>query len=262
MNRDLSDSGACGVLPDATPAGSARSACGSVPALGSPGNTDDAAVGLLERRRLPSGRSDAVPGAHNGPAGEVWTMPSWDEIVRRHAHQVYRLAYRLSGNQHDAEDLTQEVFIRVFRSLDRYRPGTFQGWLHRITVNLFLDMARRRPRIRFEHLTDAAAERVPAREQDPARAHHDAQLDTEVQAALDALPAECRAAIVLCDIEGLPYEEIATTLGVKLGTVRSRIHRGRARLRTELVHRAVAGRGSAGAAVAFPGPSRVSARQS
>ncbi len=74
--------------------------------------------------------------------GDHATMPSWDELVRQHADRVYRLAYRLSGNQHDAEDLTQETFIRVFRSVQNYQPGTFEGWLHRITTNLFLDMVR------------------------------------------------------------------------------------------------------------------------
>ena len=71
-------------------------------------------------------------------------VPSWEEIVREHSTRVYRLAYRLTGNPHDAEDLTQEVFVRVFRSLHTYTPDNFPGWLHRITTNLFLDRARRR----------------------------------------------------------------------------------------------------------------------
>ncbi|GAA3741191.1 RNA polymerase sigma factor SigE [Salinactinospora qingdaonensis] len=166
-----------------------------------------------------------------------WEPPSWDEVVRNHSARVYRLAYRLTGNQHDAEDLTQEVFIRVFRSLANYTPGTFEGWLHRITTNLFLDMARRRARIRFEGLADSADERMQGREPSPAQAYEERHFDADIQAALDALPAEFRAPVVLCDIEGLSYEEIAATLGVKLGTVRSRIHRGRAQLRTALMHR-------------------------
>ncbi|MGO8937801.1 MAG: sigma-70 family RNA polymerase sigma factor, partial [Mycobacterium sp.] len=92
--------------------------------------------------------------------GDKTTMPSWDELVRQHADRVYRLAYRLSGNQHDAEDLTQETFIRVFRSVKNYQPGTFEGWLHRITTNLFLDMVRRRSRVRMEALPDDY-DRVP-----------------------------------------------------------------------------------------------------
>ena len=142
-------------------------------------------------------------GAVIDASASVWVPPTWDEVVREHSARVYRLAYRLSGNQQDAEDLTQETFVRVFRSLADYTPGTFEGWLHRITTNLFLDMVRRRQRIRF-----------------------------------DALPPDFRAAVVLCDIEGLSYEEIAATLGIKLGTVRSRIHRGRVLLREALAHRA------------------------
>ena len=168
----------------------------------------------------------------------AWTPPSWDEIVREHSARVYRLAYRLTGNQHDAEDLTQETFIRVFRSLASYKPGTFEGWLHRITTNLFLDMVRRRQRIRFEGLSDDAAERLRGREPSPAQVYEDRHFDDDIQTALDALAPEYRAAVVLCDIEGLSYEEIAATLGVKMGTVRSRIHRGRAQLRDALQHRA------------------------
>ncbi|MGE2730266.1 RNA polymerase sigma factor SigE [Mycolicibacterium vaccae] len=165
--------------------------------------------------------------------GDKAAMPSWDELVRQHADRVYRLAYRLSGNQHDAEDLTQETFIRVFRSVQNYQPGTFEGWLHRITTNLFLDMVRRRGRIRMEALPEDY-ERVPADEPNPEQIYHDSRLAPDLQAALDSLPPEFRAAVVLCDIEGLSYEEIGATLGVKLGTVRSRIHRGRQALRDYL----------------------------
>ena len=165
--------------------------------------------------------------------GDKATMPSWDELVRQHADRVYRLAYRLSGNQHDAEDLTQETFIRVFRSVQNYQPGTFEGWLHRITTNLFLDMVRRRARIRMEALPEDY-DRVPADEPNPEQIYHDSRLGPDLQAALDSLPPEFRAAVVLCDIEGLSYEEIGATLGVKLGTVRSRIHRGRQALRDYL----------------------------
>ena len=92
-----------------------------------------------DQRYCPPPRRTVPPGE-----GADWTPPSWDEVVREHADRVYRLAYRLTGNPHDAEDLTQETFVRVFRSLANYKPGTFEGWLHRITTNLFLDMVRRR----------------------------------------------------------------------------------------------------------------------
>jgi RNA polymerase sigma factor (sigma-70 family) len=167
----------------------------------------------------------------------AWTPPTWDEIVREHSSRVFRLAYRLTGNKHDAEDLTQDVFVRVFRSLSSYSPGTFEGWLHRITTNLFLDRARRKQRIRFEGFPDDAPERLAASDLTPANAYDERLLDADIQAALDDLPPEYRAAVVLCDIEGLTYEEISATLGIKIGTVRSRIHRGRAQLRNALEHR-------------------------
>ncbi|MGH3745428.1 MAG: RNA polymerase sigma factor SigE [Mycobacteriales bacterium] len=183
---------------------------------------------VLSRTRPP----DSAPTA--------WAPPSWEQVVEQNAPRVYRLAYRLTGNQQDAEDLTQETFIRVFRNLDRYEPGTFEGWLHRITTNLFLDGARRRQRIRFVPLPDDA-ERLAGRESTPEGAVLDRGFAADVEAALLALPPDFRAAVVLADIEQLSYEEIAATLGVKIGTVRSRIHRGRAQLRTALAGRAPAG---------------------
>ena len=167
-----------------------------------------------------------------------WAAPSWQDVVEAHSGRVYRLAYRLTGNRHDAEDLTQEVFVRVFRSLTSYTPGTFEGWLHRITTNLFLDQVRRKQRIRFDALADDAADRLAGKEPGPAEAYEAAHFDDDVQHALDELLPEFRAAVVLADIEGLTYEEIAATLGVELGTVRSRIHRGRSQLRKALAHRA------------------------
>ena len=173
-----------------------------------------------------------------GDSSEQWTPPSWDEIVRVHSSRVYRLAYRLTGNSYDAEDLTQDVFVRVFRSLPTYSPGTFEGWLHRITTNLFLDRARRKAKIRFDALAEHSADRLPSREPAAERAVHDQLFDADVELALGCLSPEFRAAVVLCDIEGLSYEEVARTLGIKVGTVRSRIHRGRAQLRLALAHRA------------------------
>src|SRR3954454_2183564 len=171
---------------------------------------------------------------------DQWQAPSWDEIVAEHSARVYRLAYRLTGNSHDAEDLTQEVFVRVFRSLSSYTPGTFEGWLHRITTNLFLDQARRKAKIRFDALADDAESRIPSRGLAPDSEVLDGMFDDDVELALAELPPDFRAAVVLCDIEGLTYEEIADVLSLKLGTVRSRIHRGRTMLRKALAHRAPA----------------------
>ena len=183
--------------------------------------------------------ADTASTPQRGP-GDDARVPTWDEVVEEHSARVYRLAYRLTGNAHDAEDLTQEVFVRVFRSLDSYTPGTFAGWLHRITTNLFLDQARRKAKIRFDAFADDAETRIPSRAVTPDFAVLEGIFDDDVENALAALPPDFRAAVVLCDIEGLSYEEIADVLGLKLGTVRSRIHRGRGMLRKELAHRAPA----------------------
>ncbi|WP_427018777.1 RNA polymerase sigma factor SigE [Pseudarthrobacter sp. P1] len=181
-------------------------------------------------------------------SGEPWVAPSWEEVVANHSAKVYRLAYRLTGNKYDAEDLTQEVFVRVFRSLANFKPGTLDGWLHRITTNLFLDQARRKTRIRFDALAEDAESRIPGHEPGPERTFEFNNLDLDVQAALDALPPDFRAAVVLCDLEGLSYDEVAQALDVKLGTVRSRIHRGRTMLRESLAHRAPGHSGALGEA--------------
>ena len=164
-------------------------------------------------------------------------MPTWGELVREHADSVYRLAYRLTGDKHDAEDLTQETFMRVFRNVSKYQPGTFEGWLHRITTNLFMDMVRHRAKIRMEALPEDY-ERVPAVTMTPDEAYNASVLDPALQVALDELSPDFKVAVVLCDVVGMSYAEIADTLGVKMGTVRSRIHRGRTQLRQSLEQQA------------------------
>jgi RNA polymerase sigma-70 factor (ECF subfamily) len=176
-------------------------------------------------------------GARVADQVDTHVVPTWHEIVDQHSDRVFRLAYRLTGNRPDAEDLTQEVFVRVFRSLDSYTPGTFEGWLHRITTNLFLDGARRKQRIRFDALSDERAARLTSPVPAPELAVADQTFDDDIERALATLPPDFRAAVVLCDVEGLSYEEIAEIMGAKLGTVRSRIHRGRSMLRKALAHR-------------------------
>ena len=160
---------------------------------------------------------------------------TWDDVVRVHAARVYRQAYRLTGNRPDAEDLTQEVFVRVFRHLRSYTSGTFEGWLYRITLNLFLDQVRRRRGVRFEPLPDPFhLSTTPA----PDQQLEYRTFESDVRSALDALAPGYLAAIVLHDVDGLSYDEIAAALGIRCGTVASRLHRARAQLRTALAHRA------------------------
>jgi RNA polymerase sigma-70 factor (ECF subfamily) len=144
------------------------------------------------------------------------------------------VAYRLTGSDADAQDLVQEVLLRVRRGLETYRPGSLEGWLSRITTNAFLDEVRRRRRRPTVALPDDP-DRVLAGAEDADAALAATTLPDDVQDAIRALPDDFRAAVVLCDVVGLSYEEIAAELGVPIGTVRSRIHRGRAALRGVLV---------------------------
>ena len=164
-------------------------------------------------------------------------MPSWEEVAAEHGRFVYALAYRLTGSPADAEDLAQDVLLRVRTALARYRPGSLEGWLLRITTNLFYDRVRHRARHPVEPLEslDNPAEHPMA---SPSPTPEDSalrgELRTVVQQALAALPAQFRVAVLLCDIYQMSYEEIAATMGWRIGTVRSRIHRGRALLREQL----------------------------
>ncbi len=205
-----------------------------------PPTTGDAAPTAETTAAASIGAAAAAAVAGAEPAG-AWVPPTWQEVVEDHSARILRLAYRLTGNRQDAEDLTQDVFVRVFRALPTFTPGNFEAWLHRITTNLFLDGARRRKRIRFDALGDDAGERLADPAPGPDERYHLRNLDGEVRTALGALRPDYRAAVVLCDIEGLSYEEVAAALDCKLGTVRSRIHRGRAQLREQLAHRAPIG---------------------
>lgn len=178
------------------------------------------------------------------PLPAITGVPSAEELASAHTEPLLRLGYRLTGNKADAEDLVQETMIRALRALDRFTPGSVDAWLRRIATNLFLDSARRRARLRFDPFPEGAEDRVAATSAGPERSFEFAHLDTDVAAALMALPPDYRAAVVLCDMEGYSYEEVSATLDVKLGTVRSRIHRGRTLLRAALAHRAPAPLGS------------------
>ena len=160
-------------------------------------------------------------------------VPTWEEVARTHGRFLYTVAYRLTGNDDDAQDLVQDVLLRVRRGLETYRPGSLEGWLSRITTNAFLDDVRRRRRRPLDALPSDADRAVP-----PAAAADEQlaadSLSHDVQVALALLPDDYRAAVVMCDVVGLSYEEIAGALAIPVGTVRSRIHRGRRRLREVL----------------------------
>lgn len=159
--------------------------------------------------------------------------PTWEEVARRHGRKIYNFAYRLTGNPDDAADLVQEVLLRVRRGLHTYTPGTFDGWLWRITRNAFLDGVRAKKRRPTSPLPDDDRHSLGASPSPDMVLSH-VRLSEDVQAALLKLPYEFRESVVMCDVVGLTYQEIADSVGVPVGTVRSRIHRGRKMLRDGL----------------------------
>ncbi len=160
-------------------------------------------------------------------------VPTWEEVARDHGRFIYTVAYRLTGRHDEAQDLVQEVLLRVRRGLETYQPGSLRGWLSRIATNAFLDEVRRQKRRPADPLPDDA-ERVIPGGLSASDALDAADLPDYLQAALRGLAEEFRVAVVLCDVVGMGYQEIADLVGVPVGTVRSRIHRGRSQLREAL----------------------------
>ena len=160
-------------------------------------------------------------------------IPTWEEVARDHGRFLYTVAYRLTGNSDDAQDLVQEVLLKVRRGLETYVPGSLEGWLSRITTNTFLDDTRRQRRRPVDLLPEDPDRVVPPSPGADVALAAEA-LPDHIQDALRALPTEYRAAIIMCDVVGLSYQEIGDALDVPVGTVRSRIHRGRALLRKAL----------------------------
>ena len=175
----------------------------------------------------------AVTDGLDSTGNEVARVPTWEEVAREYGRFIYTVAYRLTGNHEEAQDLVQEVLLRVRRGLATYQPGSMEGWLSRIATNAVLDDVRRKKRRPVEALPEDAERVLPgALPADEALAA--ANLPDHIQDALRDLPEDYRAAVVLCDVVGLTYEEIAASLDVPIGTVRSRIHRGRVQLREVL----------------------------
>ena len=160
---------------------------------------------------------------------------AWEEIVATYSRRIYNLAYRFTARADAAEDLTQEVFVRLYRSLEQYDPrqGDLQNWLMRLARNLIIDDYRRRERVPHDSQAEdlethmyhlRAAGRSPQEE-----IERD-ELGAQVQAAINRLPPDLRVCVILRDIEELSYQEIVELLKIPEGTVKSRINRGRIEL--------------------------------
>jgi len=155
--------------------------------------------------------------------------------VRRHTRRIYNLCYRFTGNGAEAEDLSQEVFLRIYRTLSSYRAtyGGFTTWLTSVTRNLLVDHYRR---TRRDRITDSIDDVLPKLEEKHSAAHPPDQaallseLSRQVQTALSQLSPELREAVILRDLQGLDYREVQEVLNVPEGTVKSRINRGRIEL--------------------------------
>jgi RNA polymerase sigma-70 factor, ECF subfamily len=184
----------------------------------------------------------APPEAVRAPSYTAEELARYDAIVQRYARHVYNIAYRMTGNEADARDLSQEAFLRVYRALRRVQPGApLESWLYRIVSNLYIDLLRRRPRARVESL-DAPidtprgemAREFPDAAANPEAVFERQHIDGAIQEALGVLSPDLRMVVILSDIEGFAYEEIAGILRVPLGTVKSRLHRARQVLQQRL----------------------------
>jgi RNA polymerase sigma-70 factor, ECF subfamily len=160
---------------------------------------------------------------------------AWEELVRRHTRRIFNICYRFTGNSTEAEDLSQEVFLRVYRTLASYRSayGGFATWMTSVTRNLLIDHYRRTKRDRITDSLDDKMAIVENKESAGRRPDQQAllgELSGQVQAALARLSPELREAVILRDLQQLEYAEIRQVLEVPEGTVKSRINRGRIEL--------------------------------
>jgi RNA polymerase sigma-70 factor, ECF subfamily len=161
---------------------------------------------------------------------------AWEDLVRIHTRKVYGLCFRFTGSGSEAQDLTQEVFLRVFRTVKTFRSaeGSFGTWLARVTRNLLIDHYRR---TRQERVTDSIEEQLPVIEESgavasarPDQALAGREASEILQATLQKLSPDLREAVILRDLQEMEYREIAEVLDIPEGTVKSRINRGRAEL--------------------------------
>src|SRR5262245_14604158 len=162
---------------------------------------------------------------------------AWDAIVRQHWRKVFNVAYKFVGKHDEAEDLTQDIFLKIFKALDTFdRRANFQTWIISISRNLCIDHYRsvRKERQTIARDVDASDLQPASRERGPYAAAEHQDLRQMLRQALQTLPVTLRTAVVLRDLQELSYQEIADRLGLPEGTVKSRINRGRLELGRQL----------------------------
>ena len=170
-------------------------------------------------------------------------IAAFETLMRAYENRVYTLALRSTGSEHDAADITQEVFLRAWRNLDSFRgDSSLSTWLYRVCTNLCVDLARKKTGEGASASIDdeespAAAVADPVRMNRPEEAAENNELRQELQYALSQLSEEHRRIVILRDVGGLSYADIARTLGLEEGTVKSRLARARAALRRILTER-------------------------
>jgi RNA polymerase sigma-70 factor (ECF subfamily) len=167
---------------------------------------------------------------------------AFNELVLVYQTTVYNVALRTLGHSEDAADATQETFFAAYRAIEEFRGGSFKAWLLRIAVNTCYDLLRRRqrrPSTSLDVILDEAGDQssFADRHVGPERAALGAETVSVIEQALMTLPDDQRTIVVLCDVQGLSYEEASEIEGVALGTVKSRLSRARARLRQFLIER-------------------------
>ena len=168
-------------------------------------------------------------------------LAAFNALVAAYQDQVYNLCLRMLGSQQPAEDVTQETFISAYRNVGRMRGPSVRSWLLRIAANACIDELRRRkrhPQLSLDSRRNddeiEGSYDVPDSAPGPEQVAMRVELRQALEAELLQLPVDQRLAVVLCDVEGLAYEEIASAMGTSVGTVKSRISRGRSRLRSAL----------------------------
>jgi RNA polymerase sigma-70 factor, ECF subfamily len=176
-------------------------------------------------------------------------VAAFNDLVKLYQRQLFNVCYRTLGNAEDAADATQDAMLSAFRGLKTFNgpPAGLRGWLLRIAVNTCYDELRRRQRRPTESLDahsssdgeheQSAAERVIDPAPDPEQRSLSAESARNIQQAIDHLPAEQRLTVILCDVQGLSYEEAAEAMSIELGTVKSRLSRARAQLRVLLTEK-------------------------